>query len=268
MVKFFHIITMCGFVLTLTACRESQKNKPIWEQVKITDLMPSTGKENAELQQLKTTNFNACVFEVPVENIKTVNGIWQMLTTQPMRFNNYEAFKANLFLAGFGQAQTWNKIAELLVAAAAKKTETNYLLLPEGQPARIAVAKLKSEQTVFYVPIGGRMEGVMAGPGTLVLQTKAEKIAGSRGVCDFTARPVFLSTVRSAVPQPVAREKTGEIVFDSVGFGLKMSPGDFLLLGPEKYVSDRMTLSSLFFTGSERRPVIRIFLFVCAGIAD
>lgn len=268
MVKFFHIITMCGFALTLTACRESQKNKPIWEQVKITDLIPSTGKETAELQQLKTINFNVCVFEVPAENIKTVNGIWQMLTTQPMRFNNYEAFKANLFLAGFGQAQAWNKIAELLVAAAGKKTETNYLLLPDGQPGRIAVAKIKSEQTVFYVPIGGRMEGVMAGPGTLVLQIKAEKIAGSRGVCDFTAQPVFLSAVRSAVPQPVTREKAGEIIFDSVGLELKMSPGDFLLLGPEKYVSDRMTLSSLFFTGSERRPVIRIFLFVCAGIPD
>jgi hypothetical protein len=74
--------------------------------------------------------------------------------------------------------------------------------------------------------------------------------------------------VRSAVPQPVTREKAGEIIFDSVGLELKMSPGDFLLLGPEKYVSDRMTLSSLFFTGSERRPVIRIFLFVCAGIPD
>ena len=268
MIKFFHIITICGLALTLTACGESQKNKPIWEQVKITDLMPSTGKETVELRQLKTINFNVCVFEVPAENISDVNGIWQMLSTQPVRFNNYEAFKANLFMAGFGQAPAWNKIDQLLIAAGGKEKETNYLLLPDGRFGWVPVAKLKSQQTVFYVPNGGRMEGVAVESGSLVLRIKAEKIAGSRGVCNFTAQPVYLSAARSTVSQPASREKTGEINFDSVGFGLKMSPGDFFLLGPEKYVSDRMTLSSLFFTKSERKPVIRIFLFVCARIAD
>ncbi len=268
MIKFLQIVTICLLGLTLTACKELRKNKPIWEQVKIIDLAPSAGKEPTKFQRLKTINFDVCVFEVPAENIKTVNSIWQMLSTQPVRFNNYEAFRANLFLIGFGQSPAWSKIDQLLIAAGGRETETNYLLLPDGQFSRISIAKLKSEQTVFYVPIGGRMEGVMAGPGTLVLQIKAEKIAGSKGVCSFTSQPVFLSAVRSAVPQPVTGEKTGEVIFDSVGFGLKMSPGDFLMLGPEKYVSDQMTLSSLFFTKSERKPVIRIFLFVCAGIPD
>jgi len=268
MIKFLQIVTICWLGLTLTACKESQKNRPIWEQVKITDLAPSANKETAEFQQLKTINFDVCVFEVPAENIKTVNNIWQILSTQPIRFNNYETFKANLFLVGFGQAPMWNKIDELFLAAGGKETETNYLLLFDGQFSSVPAAKLKNQQTVFYVPVGGRMEGVNIGQGTLVLRIKAEKIAGARGVCNFIAQPVFLSAARSAVSQPAAREKAGEINFDSVGFELKMGPGDFFLLGPEKYVSDQMTLSSLFFTRSGRKPVIRIFLFVCAGVAD
>ena len=252
----------------LTACEESQKNKPIWEQVKLADLAPSAGKETAEPRLFKTINFDVCVFEVPAGNIEAVNKIGQMLSTQPLRFNNYEAFKANLFLVGFGQTPMWDKVDEVLIAAGGRETETNYLLLPDGQSGRVPVAKLKNQQTVFYVPIGGRMEGVNVGPGVFFLRIKAEKIAGSRGVCSFTAQPVFLSATRSAVPQPTSREKAGEMIFDSVGFELKMSPGDFLLLGPEKYVSDQMTLSSLFFTKSERKPVVRIFLFVCTGIAD
>jgi hypothetical protein len=113
------------------------------------------------------------------------------------------------------------------------------------------------------------MEGVTIGPGALVLWVKADKIPGSRGVCNVKAQPVFGSPIRIPLPDSAAYERSNELVFTTVGFELKMSPGDFFLLGPGKYVSNQITLSSLFFSKrNERRAVLRMFLFVCTNIDD
>jgi hypothetical protein len=61
-----------------------------------------------------------------------------------------------------------------------------------------------------------------------------------------------------------------------------MSPGDFVFLGPEKYIEDQTTLGGLFFNkpegslffgatehkGPEQKPAVRVFLLVCTGIND
>ena len=73
-----------------------------------------------------------------------------------------------------------------------------------------------------------------------------------------------------------------EFDFSSAGFGLKMSPGDFVVLGPDKYISDRSTLGGLFFSKPEgslffdktkrkmpkHKPAVRVFVLVCTGIGD
>jgi len=81
-------------------------------------------------------------------------------------------------------------------------------------------------------------------------------------------QPVFSLPVRSSIPQLAAREKSGEFLFTSAGFKLKMSPGDFVILGPQKYISHQITLGGLSFSRPEPKPVVRVFLFVCTGIID
>ena len=269
MMSFARIAVLGCLGLLLTGCAGSKKDRPIWERVKITDLLPSESNEQPGIERLKTINFDVYVFEIPAEKIGSLTDVWQMLYTKPLRFNDYEAFKANLFLAGFGQDEMFDKVNDLLRAAGAKKAETVLLLLTDGQPNDLPIAKLSGEQTVFYVSTKGSMEGVTIGPGALVLWIKADKIPGSRGVCSVKAQPVFGSPIRIPLPDSAAYEKSNEMVFTTVGFELKMSPGDFFLLGPGKYVSNQITLSSLFFSKrNERRAVLRMFLFVCTNIDD
>ena len=118
------------------------------------------------------------------------------------------------------------------------------------------------------------------GKGRFSLWIKAEKIPGSRGVCQMSAMPVFSPPRRSRIPLLTNREKSGELPFTSVGFSLRMGPGDFVLLGPVKYDSGLITLSSLLFSkpeGSlffnplerkvpERKSAIRLLLIGCTGI--
>jgi len=252
----------------LTGCGVPERDRPIWEQVKLGDLAPPADAKHPGGQLLKTINLNICIFEMPAENIGALNDVWQMLYTKPLKFNNYDAFCANSFLVGFGQIQMWNKIANILRYAGGKKIKTVSLLLPDGQTNDFTIARLDKEETIFYISTAGSMEGATIGPGRLALRIKVEKIPGSRGVCRVNVLPVFPSPISSPIPQLAAQAKSAEFLFTSAGFSLKMSPGDFIFLGPEKYIDHQITLGSLSFSRPGRKPTVRLFLLVCARIID
>jgi hypothetical protein len=268
MIRLFQIIVFSCAVVLLTSCNAPKKDEPIWEQVKLGDLVPPADAKHPGGQLLKTINLSVYIFEIPAENVSALNDVWQSLYTKPLRFNNYDAFCANSFLVGFGQIQTWNKIADMLRDAGGKEIETVSLLLSDGQTNDFTIARLGKEQTIFYISAAGSMEGTTVGPGKLALRIKVEKIPGSRGVCQVNAQPVFPSPITSPIPQLAAQAKSAEFLFTSAGFGLKMSPGDFILLGPEKYIGHQITLGSLFFSRPGRRPTVRTFLLVCTRIID
>ncbi len=282
MIRLFQIVVFSCACFLLTSCGAREKTEPIWQHIKIGDIAPSHRTKRPAGRLLKTINLSVYTFEIPAENITALAEVWKILYTKPLRFNDYNAFKANSFSVGFGRTQTWNEIRNLLTAAGAGKAKTVSLLLLDGQANELAVARVHNEQTIFYISTDTAMEGATIGPGKLALRIKAEKIPGSRGVSNVNVQPVFSPPVTSVIPQLAAREKAANFPFDPVGFQLKMSPGDFVLLAPEKYVSHQITLSSLFFSKPqgrlffskterkppERKPAVRIFLIVCTGIID
>lgn len=280
MIRAFQIAVIGWLGVCLIGCTPLEKGKPIWEKVKIGDIAPSQGGKMPGPLPLKTMNFDVHIFEIPAENISKLEDIQRTLYITPLRFNNYDAFKDNLFSVRFGQVEMWNKTLDLLRAAGGQRIVKVSLLLPDGQPNDIAVTGLDSQRAVSYVSSDGSRESTPIGPGVLVLRIKAEKIPASRGVCDLVAYPVFSLPIRSAVPQLAARARLREFSFGCAGFGLKMSPGDFVVLGSEKYVSDQRVLGGLFFSKPEgsmffseaerklpqHKPAVRIFLLVCTGI--
>ena len=268
MVRFFQIVVLSYVALIVTGCNEPEKNKALWQQVKISDIAPSHSGKELVSQALRTINFDIYIFETPVENVSVVNDIWQMLYTEPLQFNDRNAFSANSFLIGFGQSRIWSSARDLLLAADSKKVETVSILLSDGQTNDLHITKLKSKQTIFYISDDASMGGSTVGPGTLVLRIIAEKIPGSRGVCNFDAQPVFLPPLRSSIPQLTTDSKYGELLFTCYRFGLRMSPGDFVFLGPKEYLSHQVTLGSLFFSRPGRKPIVRSYLIVCARIND
>lgn len=279
MIRTFEIAFLSSLALVLTGCR-SPAEEPIWESVKITDLASSNGVEQVNGQRLKTINFNVYIFEIPSDNIGTLQEIWPMVYSEPLQFNNFEAFSGNSFLAGFGQIPMWSRVADLLRSADAIQVGTVSLLLPDGQSNDVAVAVLKKEQAIFYFSEKRSMNKAKFEPGKFGLRIQAEKISGSRGVCAVSILPVFSPLKQSSLPLFSRREKPDDILFTATGFSLKMSPGDFVLVGPDKYNDSLTTLGGLFFSkpeGSlffselerkmpEQKPALRLFLLVCTGI--
>jgi hypothetical protein len=279
MIRVLQIVLLCSLAFLPAGCNGSEE-VPIWEQVKITDLAPIDNINQANNQRLKTINFNVYIFEIPADDISTLDKIWPTLYTQPLRFNNPEAFSASSFRVGFGQIPLWNRVASTLRSVDGIQAGTFSLLIPDGQFNDVAITAIAREQTVFYTSDKGTMEGAALGRGQVGLRIQAEKIAGARGVCKVSVLPVFSPPGRSWIPLLSAREKTDEFLFEPVGFHLNIGPGDFIFLGPKRYDSGHTTLVSLFFgkpQGSlffnelERKPpelreAVRLFLIVCTAI--
>ena len=268
MIRLFQIVVFTCLISAISGCNGRQEKKPTLQGIKLGDIAPVNSNKQPEDQWLKTINLDIYFFEIPAENIGALENIWKILYTKPLQFNNQEAFLANSFVIGFGQMQIWDEVGNLLRAAGGKKIKTVSLLFSDDQPEDLSVIALNAEQDVFYISGESSMEGVTRGPGLIALRIIAKKIPTARGLCWVNATPVFTLPTENPTPQLAAIEKAREFSFNSASFSLKMSTGDFLFLGPDKYLSHQITLGSLFFSRPERKPVIRTFLLVCSRIVD
>lgn len=281
MIRAFQIAVIGCLGFFLSGCTVPEKKELIWEKIKIGDIAPSQSNKRPGPQPLKTINFDVYIYEIPAENAGKLKAVWQMLYSKPVRFNNYNAFKANFFSVRFGQYELLSKTIDLLRAAGGQSAIRVSLLLSDGQPSDIAVTGLNRQQNIRYVSVDGLRDDATIGPGVLALQIKAEKAPAAKGVCDVMAHPVFLPPMSRWIPQLAARAKLREFHFTSAGFGLKMGPGDFILLGPERYISDQTLLGglffskpegSMFFSETERKlpqpkAAVRILILVCTGLS-
>ena len=266
MIRLFPFIVFVVIFFLLAGC-EGDKDKPIWEDVKITDLAPSYRGAKPD-RHLQTIDFDVYIFEMPAEAVTVLEDVWPVLSTQPLRFNNQDAFSSNMFSAGFGRGSMWDKAAQALRSGGAEKIRKVSLYLFDAQANDVIISRVYGKENMFYLTAQGRREQIAVGPGAFVLRLKAERIAGAKGVCNVSVVPVFSPSAASSIPQLAARIKAGEVPFEAVGFELKMSPGDFVFLGPKKYVSRRAGLSGRFFSRAGDEPAVRTYLIVFAAIVD
>jgi len=280
MIRAFQIAFISCLVLCLKGCKTTEQTDPTLEQVKIGDIAPSHRDRQPIGELPNTMYFDVHIFEIPAENAGKIIDLWGLLNTKPLQFNSFEAFRANSFVVRFGRVRMWDRIHDLLLAAGGQKIVTVSLMLSDGQANDLIVTVLNTKQSVSYVAANGSQEAATVGPGTMVLRIKAEKVPELKGVCKLIAYPVFTVPLTGSVPQISARAKLREFPFSSAAFGLRMAPGDFVVLGPEKYISSQTTLASLFFSKPEGslfpsttqriapqlKPAIRVFLLACSRI--
>lgn len=265
MVRVFQITLLVWIAVLAVGCQNAKKEKPIWEDTKIWELAPTPAKDHGK-KQLTRVHLDIYSLVIAADKADALEDIWQMLYSQPFRFNDYKAFKANLFSVGFGQNQMWQELSDLLDSAGAKARAPVSLLLFDSQENEVMIKPLGKKQTVFYTSGHGATIGETIGPGEFSLRIRTEQLPGSRGVCMMFVQPSFSVSTRSRVPQLRERMGKNELVFDAVGFRLKMMPFDFIVLGPEKYIDNKITLASHLFSVGQPKPKVRLFLIVCKKI--
>ena len=250
-------------LLLLTGCPAKDKTEPPITDIRLGDLAPINPTVPA--RSVQTVAFDFYGLRLPAENITVLSDIWLTLYTKPLRLADPDAFAANSFKLVFGEAQMWQKTATLLESAGARAAGNVRLILDYGQADDVAISQTDEKTSISYLTANLTIESLAAQGGQLVLKVKVAPVAGARGVCDFSAIPVFIPVGPKASDENSAAAE--DISFDALGFSVQMGPGDFLLMGPLRYPSTANSLGGLFFTTAQERTICLYAIF-CSGITD
>lgn len=251
------IITVCLFCCI--GC--TPPKAPVWEGVKFKDLARTKHSPQSVLES--PLQFNVYIFALPADNFADVKDVWAALSTKPLRFVSTDSFGENGFAAGVGTTTQWEPVAEKLREAESKTIKKTDLIMFGGNREDIALLKLEAEKNIFYRTQDDQINGATLGPGETTLRLAAVTLPDVRGVCTLTIEPMFRNTAK---PGNAAAD-ANELVFAAATFSAKMSPGDFVLLGPARFSRQDMTLGSLFFSSPDTSTV-QLYMIVCTGVSN
>lgn len=269
MARLFEVLCLSAMVL-LVGCTAGPR-EPQFEGVKIGELAPKGPRRvGAHSGILRTTNVDCVIFELPADKAGLLDGIWQILNTDSVRYNNLEGFAANGLRAAAGEYSALAKVNELLKSAGAQRIFTTALLIPDGQAEVINIGRLTRKTTISYIYRHGTIRSDEVGPAICGLQLTTGKFpglrTGARPVASVQVVPVILASTEGLPPKLAAQLRTNDLRIYSAGFSVTLRPGDIVLLAPRGYTTDKVTAAGRFFTRIEPKPVVRVFLFVCTSI--
>ena len=260
-------------------CADTQKEPDI-KGIKIGDLTP-TGRR-VQPKVLHTTNIEVISYELPAENIASLDGIWQMLNPGSLRYNDSNSFAANGLHAAMGEFATFNKVSEMLKSANAKKLPTTSLLMSDNQPELLHITRMPHKIIIPYIDRQGAVKNAEVGPGIVGLQVSARQIISSsmsprtdrtsssavsiRQLASINVVPAILASTDGVAPALAERIRENDLRIYSAGISAIMKPGDFVMLCPREYKPDEITAADRFFTKPGPKPAVRVFLLVCVSI--
>lgn len=262
-----------------TGCAKTQK-EPDMKGIKIGDLAPAGRRVKPKV--LHTTNIEVISYELPVENIASLDDIWRMLNPGALRYNDPNSFAANGLRAATGEFAAFNKVSEMLKSANATKLPTTSLLMSDNQPELLRIARMPYKIIIPYIARNGAVRNAEVGPGTVCLQISARQIISSsmspgtnsttspevniRQLASINVVPAILALTDGVAPALAERIRENDLRISSAGISAIMKPGDFVMLCPREYKPNEITAADRFFTKSGPKPAIRVVLLVCVSI--
>jgi hypothetical protein len=284
MIRVFGILTLAVWLFGAGGCAGgSKEERQIWEQVNITDLAPAVkDEERPKAKFFDTVHVAVHVVELPAQNVDQLDGLWNVLSAKSVYMSSYNAFSANSFRVKFGRIEMWEQIETLLAQAAAQKTATTSVPIADNDTGDLFITDLPANRMISFVGNDLSSQTVSVGPGALVLRLRAEPIPWIRGVRKIIAYPTYAPPTASAIPQLSLMARKREFHFAPAAFAAQMSPGDLVVLGPDSYTGEMVTLGGLFFNNPQGRlffhpdkpdppeykPAVRVYILICMGITD
>lgn len=272
------IIAVLGlFLVFFAGCREPE-GREFWDDVNIGDLRTFETEKLLGGQSLKTANFDVHIYELPAENVPKLEDFWGGLHTKGLKFYNYRAFTKNLFRVGMGKGFAWSGLDDVLKELGGRKMTKISIFLTDKQTEDLRITGLDRPGEISYIDRYQLRDKAQIGPGLVNLRLTAQEVPGIKGASRLIGYPTFTLPIAAAKGPMGEFARRQEVEFKAAGFGLKMSPDEFLVLGPRKYISERTTLGGLFFTNLDgtlftergKRPAIkisvRLFVIVCTGV--
>ena len=279
MIRLFKILFVFSAIMLPVGCADTQK-EPNMKGIKIGDLAPAGRRIQPKV--LHTTNIEVINYELPAENIASLDGIWRMLDPGSLRYNDSNSFAANGLRAAMGEFATFNKVSEILKSANATKLPVTSLLMSDNQPELLRITRMPNKIIISYISRQGAVKNAEVGPGIIGLQILAGQIISSsmsprtdrtsssavsiRQLASIRVTPAIMAETEGVAPALAERIRESDLQINSAGIYAIMKPGDFVMLCPREYKPNEITAADRFFTKPGPKPAIRVFLLVCVSI--
>jgi hypothetical protein len=273
--------SILGLVLGLAGCKPSPKpSEAVWQGEKLGAIAPPPKDRPPPPQFMVTVALTVHVLDLPADNVDKLQALWQILSAAPIRLTSYNAFSENTFRLLYGKVALWPRIQELLTEADAQPVTTVSMTVADNDKADLPIADIPVARPITFVGTDLSKQTANVGAGVLALRLVAQPNPWARGVRKIIGYPTYSPPVAGAIPALQAQLQRGEFYFRSAAFACEMRPGDLLVLGPEKYTAERVTLGGLFFNEpdetlffnpnkpkpAERKPAIRVYVLVCTQV--
>ena len=265
MVRFLLTLLCAMLIFGLCGCQEREKSQknPIWEDTKISDLMPTNSSENMSIRE---ATFEVYIVEISADDKKTIEDIRALLYDKPININNPDVFAKNNFAVGFNQLKIMDRLNEIFSKTNSRRLTNISIIIPADQQNQIYAKKILKKQNIYYRSEDDITEAIAAGPGDVILELKVNVIETQRGICRLYAQPAFLPPLSDTITELSEDQGNGQINFPSVGFNVNMSPGDLIVLTPVEYLDHQSSLGSLFFCDNKPTGIQKIYVIVCSRV--
>ncbi|MCU0914438.1 MAG: hypothetical protein MUC88_07755 [Planctomycetes bacterium] len=283
MVRFPLVVALIlGMIVSGAGCRgPSQPPQTVWKGEKLGDLVPPPADRPPPAQFLATAYLDVHVVDLPADHVEKLEPLWQILSAAPIRLSSYNAFSENSFRLLFGKIVLWEKIRRLLADADGQHVTTVSLAVADNDKTDLPIAEIPGNRPIAFIANDLSRQTARVGAGVLALRLVAEPIPWTPGVRKIIGYPAYTVPVQTPIPELQAKAQQREFYFASAAFACQMAPGDLLVLGPEKYTGERVTLGGLFFnrpdevlffnadktTPPQRRPAVRVYIIVCGRVS-
>ena len=214
-------------------------------------------------------NLQMVVFEVPAENVASLAEVFGILRADPIQFADRATFEANDLRAGFGTRNIWEQLAEKLDDASAEQVYLNALVHFDDRGLDLMTLPLAERRTLSYVQADGKNASVELEPGQLAWSSTARPVPQLRGVADVGFRYVYRRQTDITKARLAQKDRVEERAFDFSVLSVKMSQGDFILLGPTAFheSNDEHELADMpFVVPSHPTGAVRLYLVICMRV--
>lgn len=289
--KKFAIIILTASILVagIAGCNEPKQAKQNThaKTVRLSDIQPAQKPDKPTEMAI-----TVLTYEIPEKNKKFVEQIYEELSKQYIKFPDLNVFQDNGFIAGFGMPKNWPVIADLLFLAHSSSTETNNLIFIDSSSSDIVTGATYEGQTFYLSKRRQQHELVKLPAGQLVWRVSARALPNRQGIGLAQIKAVHKEDVLPALTKLPGYENVGETPFNDIAVKLNITPGEFVIIGPDLKDSDRITLSEFFFKRigdiiapvppkqqqleqtdmkyklDKNVPLIRLYVFICTGIKN
>ncbi len=274
-------LSLCLLLVGMGGCKKNRTEPPpLWEQVNLSDLEVSGGPDSQSFETLACINLDVYYYEVPVDQVKTLQKVWNPLKKQAIRFKNAMSFQNNGFQFSRAPMDKLSWIIGNLEEVQAQKIGTFNMILAEDYDSDLAITRLPGSHTISFLDTKGSTQSAEIGPGQLNLRLRAKKSRNSPTPNEILAYPMVTVASHKGIEKLNELASQYEAAFMCSSFSVRIKPGDVFLLGPEEFYGDMTTLGGIFFTNPRGRvfaptrvgglptqkQTVRVYVILCTSI--